>query len=271
MSSVNSVLIDNFTTYQATLRSCLDSLGVAGVLKRRKLVIIKPNLVNASPFPVTTHPDMVRALVEYIRRHSKARLVIAEGCGDAHLETFDVYAALGYDRLAREYGLELLDLNHEPCRRLKNPLCKVFPEIYLPRTALAGFLISLPVLKRHSLAQVTLAMKNMLGLAPPGHYQKGGSWKKSLFHTRMHSSIFELNMYRKPDLSIIDASVGMAEYHLGGRICDPPVNRIVAGFDPVAVDSSGAGLLGLSWKDVPHIRMADGVLGNAYEGQPQRR
>ncbi|MFP4168738.1 MAG: DUF362 domain-containing protein [Desulfonatronovibrionaceae bacterium] len=256
-------MVREFAGYQETIPSCLDALGADKVFKRRKLIIIKPNLVNSSPFPVTTHPDMVRSLAEYIRNHSKARLVIAEGCGDSELETAQIYARLGYDQLARELGLELVDLNREPVRRLKNPECEVFPEIFLPRIALKGFLISLPVLKVHSLAGVTLAMKNMLGLAPPNHYQKGGQWKKAFFHKKMHRSVFELNLYRAPDLSIIDASVGMDEYHLGGAICAPPVNRIVAGFDPVTVDACGTGLLGRSWKDIPHIKMAHAVLGRA--------
>ncbi len=254
---------EQFENWQDTIEKCLDRLEAGKVLKRRRLIIIKPNLVNDSPHPITTHPDMVQALVEYIRRHSKARLVIAEGCGSACLETAQVYAALGYDQLARDYGLDLIDLNQEPVQRLKNSHCSVLPEVYLPRAVLKGFLISVPVLKRHSLAEVTLSMKNMLGMAPPSHYQQGGSWKKSFFHNRMHRSIFELNLYRAPDLSIIDASVGMAEYHLGGPVCKPAVNRIIAGFDPVAVDAAGAGLLGLSWRDVAHIRMAHGVLGNA--------
>jgi uncharacterized protein (DUF362 family) len=93
------------------------------------------------------------------------------------------------------------------------------------------------------------------------------TWKKAFFHKSMHRSVFELNLYRTPDLSIIDATVGMAEYHLGGRTCEPPVNRIVAGFDPVAVDARGAGLLGLSWRNIPHISMADGILGQAAAGE----
>ncbi len=257
--------VEQFMNWAETVEKCLDRLKADRVLKRRKLIIIKPNLVNDSPHPITTHPDMVRALVEYIRKHSRARLIIAEGCGDNHLETAEVFSRLGYDDLTREYDLELVDLNQAPLVRLKNNECRIFPDIFLPKITLKGFLISVPVLKRHSLAQVTLCMKNMMGLAPPSHYQQGGMWKKAFFHKQMHRSIFELNLYRKPDLSIIDASVGMAEYHLGGRICDPPVNRIVAGFDPVAVDSIGARLLGLSWKDIPHIRMAHGVLGQAAE------
>ncbi|WP_244148722.1 DUF362 domain-containing protein [Desulfonatronum thiosulfatophilum] len=256
-------LVEDFTGYAAALSNVLDAVGAPVVLKRRKRVIIKPNLVNTSPFPVTTHPDMVRALVEYIRRHSKARIVLAEGCGDACRETAEIFACLGYTQLAAEYDLELLDLNRAPLMRMTNPECSFFPEIYLPRAVMSGLLISVAVLKRHSLSQVTLSMKNMLGLAPPSHYQCGGSWKKSALHADMQRAIFELNCYRAPDLAVIDASVGLADYHLGGPVCSPPVNKIVAGFDPVAVDATGAALLNMDWRIIGHIQMAHGRLGHA--------
>jgi len=257
------VSIQEYSGYQETLTRCLDEIQAWKAFKRRRLIWIKPNLINASPFPVTSDPEMVRALIEYIRQHSKARIIIAEGCGDAGLDTSEIFERLGYTDLARECRVDLADLNIEPLKRLRNPSCEVFPEIYLPRRIFSGMLISVPVLKRHSLAEATLAMKNMLGLAPPSYYQQGGSWKKSFFHGRIHRSIFELNLYRSPDLSIIDARVGMAEYHLGGPTCSPPVGKMVAGFDPVAVDAAGAELLGLSWKNVGHIRMAHEVLGQA--------
>ena len=78
-------------------------------------------------------------------------------------------------------------------------------------------------------------------------------WKKSVFHNHMHRAIIDLNRYRRSDLSLIDASIGLADFHLGGRHCSPPVNKIVAGFDPVHVDRIGAELLGLDWKQIPHL------------------
>ena len=51
----------------------------------------------------------------------------------------------------------------------------------------------------------------------------------------------------------MDASIGLADYHLGGRICDPPVNKLIAGFDPQKVDRKAAGLLGLDWRTIPHL------------------
>ncbi len=263
VTSKPDLAIENFSSYGETVRACLDRVGAGKALRRRRLVWIKPNLVNDSPFPVTSDPEMIRAVVEYVRDNSRARIIIAEGCGDAGMETHEVFESLGYDRLARECGVELVDLNSEPLKRLRNPEFQVLPEMYLPGRIFSGMLISVPVLKRHSLAGVTLGMKNLLGMAPPKYYQQGGGWKKSFFHGRMQQSIFELNCCRKPDLSIVDARVGLAEYHLGGAECSPAVNRILAGFDPVAVDAAGAELLGLSWQDVGHIRLAHGVLGHA--------
>ena len=82
------------------------------------------------------------------------------------------------------------------------------------------------------------------------HY---GIWKKARFHGQMQESIIDLNKYLVPNLSVIDCSVGMAEHHLRGPHCDPPVNKIIAGYDPWAVDREAAGLLGLNWNDIKHI------------------
>jgi hypothetical protein len=54
-----------------------------------------------------------------------------------------------------------------------------------------------------------------------------------------------------------------ASHHLGGPTCVPPVSKLVAGFDPVAVDACGVKLLGIPWEQVGHIKMADGILGSA--------
>ena len=135
--------------------------------------------------------------------------------------------------------------------------------MYLPRIVFESFLISVPVLKAHSLAGVTLTMKNMIGLAPPAHYQQGGNWKKASFHQRIQEAVLDLNRYRTPDFTLLDATIGMQEAHLWGPTCDPPPNRLAASFDPVAVDSYGCGLLGIKWDSIGHVRMAHNVLGSA--------
>lgn len=256
-----------FNSFETSLPELLNRIGAAAVLEQQQRILLKPNLVNTSPPPITLPLAAMETLIRYIRNCSDAELLIAEGSGEPDIDTADVFHALGYDRLAQTYCIELLDLNEVENICLSNPLCQVFPQIYLPKIAFESFIISFPVLKAHSLADVTLAMKNMMGFPSHHHYQQGGYWRKAAFHAHMHKSIFELNLYRKPDLSIIDASVGMAEYHLGGPTCDPPVGKLVAGFDPVAVDACGAKLLGFDWRQIEYIRLADGVLGKAGPAQ----
>jgi uncharacterized protein (DUF362 family) len=247
------VVTVDFVDYATSVPAALDTCGAAAVLATQERVLVKPNLVEAIPHPVTTPPACVAAVVRYVRAHSGAAVVVAEGCGAAADDTAACFARLGYDAMAAEIDVPLVDLNLEPTVRLIRDGCTVFPEFHLPRIALEHFVLSVPVLKAHSLAAVTGTRKNMMGFAPPAHYQQGGHWKKSAFHRRMHESIVELNRYRAPDLTVMDASVGLAEYHLGGPPCDPPLGKLLAGFDPLAVDRLGAELLGLDWRDVPHL------------------
>lgn len=254
--------IEPFVDEKQSLRAALEAVGAPGVLSGQKRILIKPNLINDSPPPVTVPVSAVEALIALIREWSGAEILVGEGAGSATLDTPEVFQSLGYEAMARRLDVALIDLNTSHLRSFRRKECRVFPEIWLPGILFETFVISFAALKAHSLATVTLAMKNMIGCAPPSCYQKGGHWKKSAFHARMHRAIFELNCYRAPDLSVIDGRSGLAEYHLGGPECDPPVRKWVAGFDPVAVDAAGSNLLGVDWKTVEHIRMADGILGH---------
>ncbi len=252
---MNELAEVEFASYRESVPKALDAVGAGEVLKEQTAVLIKPNLINASPFPITTAPECVEAVIEYVRSCSDAAIVIGEGCGDPGLETDEVFDRLGYRKLARRQAVELVDLNHAPLRKLENNGCAVFREMYLPEIAFSHYLLSVPVLKAHSFAKITGTLKNMLGLAPPQYYSgRFGTWKKAAFHCRMHQSIIDLNKYRTPDLSLVDATVGMPDYHLGGARCDPPLEKLIAGFNPVEVDRRSAKLLGLRWQGIAHLK-----------------
>lgn len=243
-----------FVSYQESVPKLLDAIGADDVLKDQTAVLIKPNLINASAFPITTAAACVEAIVGYVRAASPATIVIGEGCGDSQLETPQVFEQLGYRDLAERCNVELVDLNQAALEELRNDDCPVFPRMYLPKIAMSHFLISVPVLKAHSFSRITGTLKNMIGLAPPKHYSgRYGTWKKAVFHKQMHQSIVDLNRYRTPDLSLMDATVGMPDFHLGGAHCNPPLNKLIAGFNPVEVDRGGAELLGLDWRSIPHL------------------
>lgn len=251
-------------TYRESLPPVLEAAGIVSELAGHKTVLIKPNLVEALDPPITTHIDMVEALVDYLLDHNQEiQIIVGEGTGSLEYDTFHCFEELGYFKLQDKERVQLIDLNIEPCRHLTNKNCKRWPELYLPELLFNSFVISVPVLKAHSLCRVTLTMKNMMGCAPPAHYQQGGAWGKSSFHKRLDEAVFDLNRYRSPDFTVIDGAVGMARAHLWGPTCDPPVRRIIASYDPVAVDAYGTSLLRKSWKDIGHLWMANGILGRA--------
>ena len=250
---MDPVTVD-FISYKKSIKSCLDAINAPEHLARQKAIMIKPNLVNSSPHPITTAPECCESIIEYIQNCSKAKIVIAEGCGAADQETAEVFEILGYRILADKFDIPLIDLNHEPLILRKNRDCPVFPEMYLPKIGFSHYVISVPVLKVHSLSGITGTLKNMMGFAPPQFYSGGyNTWKKALFHNKMQQSIADLNRYLIPDLSIMDCSTGMAEFHLGGARCDPPVSKIIAGYNPWKVDRRAAELLGLDWHNIEHI------------------
>lgn len=259
-----TVFSSTFHGWHETLFPLLDAAGLADSLGPGKKILLKPNLVEILEPPITTPVELVEAVVDYMREKlPDNHVIIGEGCGSLQYDTHQCFQELGYTELAAAKGVELIDLNNLSCITLKNEKCRRLPEMVLPELLFDVFLVSIPVLKAHSLADVTLTMKNMMGTAPPSHYQQGGSWKKASFHNGVHEAVFDLNRYRCPDFTILDATVGMAEAHLWGPTCSPPVNMLAAGWDPVAIDAYGCDLLDRSWQDVNHIVYANGELGDA--------
>lgn len=250
---------------EKNLPALLTAAGLRDRLQRIRpgTVLVKPNLVEALDPPITTPVELVVILVRYLQTITEARILIGEGCGAVGYETGHAFDVLGYTEAAAGLGVDLVDLNREELVHLANTNCRRWPEMHIPRIAMESFLISVPVLKAHSLAGVTLTMKNMMGLAPPSHYQAGSSWKKSSFHNHIQEAVADLNRYRTPDFTVLDASVGMARAHLWGPTCSPPVQIIAAGYDPVAIDSYGTGLLKKKWQDIGHIRLVNAELGSA--------
>ncbi len=258
------VFVRSFSNWGETVAPLLRQSGLLERLDSSATILIKPNLVENFLPPITTPVELVAEIVGFLRRERpELRIIIGEGTGAREYDTFLPFRELGYTRLAEEYGLELLDLNEAPLRHLQQSRCRRWPEMFLPEILFDSFLLSVPVLKAHSLAGVTLTMKNMMGCAPPSHFQKGGHWKKSSFHHDVQAAVLDLNRYRTPDFTILDATVGMCEAHLWGPHCDPPPGKLVAAADPVAIDVYGTGLLDRDWRLIGHLHEAHNELGCA--------
>jgi len=251
-----------FSDYRTSIREALDLIEAGARLPQAGLIIIKPNLTNSSPPPVTTPVGAVEAVFQYCKERSKAKIAIGEGCGQGR--TTDVFCTLGYTDLAKRHKIELIDFNEAEAVLLKNSKAFQLRELYMPKIALEAFVISVPVLKDHSFTGTTIAMKNMFGL-PPARFYKGG-WNKSKLHSpSTDKSVVDICLYKKPDLSVVDASVVLKGMHLAGT--EEKLGLILASFDPVAVDALGSELLVHDPNDLEYLTLADGLLGemNGFE------
>ena len=254
MSQVAKV---KFVDYRTSIAVALDLIDAPAHLPRQGLIIIKPNLTNSSPPPVTTSVAAAEAIYNYCKFHTKAEIVIGEGCGTGR--TPDVFAKLGYTDLASKYGLKLIDFNEAETIVLENDNALQLKRFYMPKIVQQAFVISLPVLKDHSFTKTTIAMKNMFGIAPGRFYS--GSWNKSKLHSpSTDKSVVDICLYKKPDLSVVDASIALKGMHLAGT--HKNIGLILAGLDPVAVDTLGSKLLGHNPKKVDYLTLANGKLGS---------
>ena len=235
--AIGKVWSTRFSGWQEGVEKLCGAADLAGAISNGRTVLIKPNLVEALAPPITTPVALVEAIVRFLQeRVPAARLIVGEGCGSTDYTTSHCFDLLGYQEMAARLHIELLDLNPLASVEKANPDCRRWPRMYLPALLDEVFLISVPVLKAHSLSRVTLTMKNMMGCAPPAHYQHGGHWGKSAFHENIQEAVLDLNRYRTPDFTLLDATIGMARAHLWGPQCDPPVGRLASGWDPVGID-----------------------------------
>ena len=149
-------------SWQESLPPLLDKAGLTKHIPAGKTILIKPNLVETLRPPITTPVTLVRCTVEYLQERLDNPIVIGEGCGALDYDTHHCFTELGYTKMARETGIKLIDLNEAPYQRHSLPQCKRWPEFYLPEIATDSFLLSVPMLKAHTLAGVTLTMKKRL-------------------------------------------------------------------------------------------------------------
>lgn len=237
------------TDYKEMTKRLLVSCGLDGHLPSAgsgPRIAIKPNLVTPSPafFGGTTHPEVVAGIIEFLRERGYKNIVIAEGSwvGD---ETSEAFEYCGYNALAREYGVPLIDTKHQSsavtdCGGEELAVCSCVKDW--------DFLINVPVLKGHCQTHITCALKNLKGLIPDS--------EKRRFHTMgLHRPIAHLNAGIRQDFIVTDHICGDLSFEEGG---DPVTrNCVMASLDPVLTDSYVCSLLGYKTEDVPYIGMAE--------------
>jgi len=116
--------------------------------------------------------------------------------------------------------------------------------------------INVPILKHHSSADVTISMKNLMGIV----------WDRGYWHrTNLHQCIADFATYRKPDLNIVDAYLVMKRNGPRGISKDDVLtlkSQIISS-DIVAADAAAAKLFNSNPGDIDYIRIANEMkIGN---------
>ena len=254
-SEIASIPITNPDEYPTAVGRALDEAGAVEALAGFERLIVKPNMVNNSPPQVTTDVRCILAVVEYLVERLDAEIVVAEGSGEG--STLGNLETNGYRQVTERFGVELVDLDSLPVKRYENPRAGEYKEIHLPEYLEGAGLVSVPPAKDHSITQVTLGLKNMVGCLPASHYSGYWSYKKSMIHSvNEDQAVADLMLYVKPHLTVIDAITGQVGGHLSGRTPNPPIGRIIASTDVLAADLEAARLLGHEPEKIRHLELA---------------
>ncbi len=263
---------------QKAVEEAIDLLGgISYVTAGKNSILLKPNLLGPDTGS-TTRLEVVKTVAQLMKNSGKNVLI---GEGSAAAEKFniigdDTYRTKDRDILDRmqKYIFDRLGFT-EMSGSLKIPLVNLHSgemvDVPLRNGMVSDFIrinktlsdvdlvCSVPMMKTHVLAGVTLAMKNFIGCYPGTEYYSVRSW----LHDRAAEKgsdgiayeILDMNRALKTGLSIIDATSAMeGNGPSGGNVID--MGLIVAGTSPLAADLVGATLMGFDLTEIPVFKAA---------------
>jgi len=227
--------------------------GISKVVGKGDKVFIKPNLVDGAPF-VTGEVVQLETIEVLIRESLNA------GASDVIIGETPTYkkpteTIEKYKHLAKRFGAKFLELSRRPFVKVKveNPV--FFDEVKLSKPLLdSDVFINVPTLKTHVQCGITVAIKNMYGLIPPED--------RRYYHSinRVEEAIVDLYKAKRADLIVVDGTY--TTFHIGPRPIKDfketfRLNLTLAGFDPVAVDTVSARILGLDPLSLRFLKWAE--------------
>jgi uncharacterized protein (DUF362 family) len=244
-----------------------------------KVVAIKPNDTTATATDKTacTQADTLRATIQFVKTLHPKSIVVTGGAGA--METEDVFRVLGFLDVIRSEGVEWFDHNQAPFVAVDLPFGPQRKVMVNPRVLQYEKLVSLAQLKVHRTATVTLSIKNIAMSYPAadyyGHPRVGQKIHPHNILKDKQAFLVGMLMRFPIDLAVVvghPAMIGTGPVH--GKAVE--TGLVIAGRDPVAVDTVGAYLLGFETLGVQHLHQAYQLgLGTPFadperEGEPGR-
>ncbi len=202
--------------------------------KKAKKIFLKPNVVSYEPYPTTTHPEILEAILKQLsNREVTAGDAPAIDAGRSN----KIIAKSALKQVCDSHNVKLINLYSTKMQKVKSPRGYKITISTLPLTS--DFTVSLPVLKTHFKVGLSGALKNQFGYL--------SKKDRLLMHAKIkniNKGIAEVNAAAPPNLFIIDAVetlIKAQECRHGG--CPAKLGYMLAGTDPVALDYFGLQLL----------------------------
>lgn len=257
--------------------------GVGQVTRGKERILIKPNLVNPEPSD-TTHPGVVEALGLLMKKAGKeVKIGEAGAASSANTNTFlkgyvcrtrdteklraiqnEIFEKTGFRELSRQTGIPLVNLHLGDLVKVPIANSFVYEDLLIHKAlADADMVCSVPMMKTHGLANVTLALKNVgMGCFPGMVY----GTVRSLVHQQgikkepTGTSAVTIDMVRANPmgLTVIDAVTALEgqgpSLKAGSRLVR--MNLIIASTNALAADMVAAAVMGFDPREIDTFHWA---------------
>jgi uncharacterized protein (DUF362 family)/ferredoxin len=238
---------DGIKEIKDMLRSILSQKRSLLPQSKEGIIVIKPNLNNDLNALMGNSTDLriLTIVIEWIKENGYKNIFVADGYNvGVNRRNINVCKRLRIDRLVKLFGIKFLNLNDDKFRevRLGNHKVKI------AKTCIeADFFINLPKIKTHSEANMSLALKNMIGCVV-------GQEKRKI-HRDLAGNIVRLNEILKPDLHIVDGLIIM-EGNGPGDGSPRRLDLLIIGTNPFLIDLVCAKLVGFNWQEIKYLVVA---------------
>lgn len=231
------------------VRRALAALGgMERLVQRGDDVIIKPNICvgyHTYEYAATTNPWVVGAVVRLCLESGARRVRVMDQPFASGPE--EAYQRSGIAEQVKAAGGQMEIMGSFKFVSTEIPQGVDLKKWGMYEDALqADVLINVPIAKHHSLARLTLGMKNLMGLIQ----------NRSGMHANIGQRLADITSRLQPALTIVDAvRILTANGPTGGNLDDvKTLNTLIASTDIVAADSYAATLFGLKPDDLAYVR-----------------
>ena len=224
--SPDLVAIYGSTAVEMFERGIAEMGGMKRFVSKGQTVVLKPNIGWDKPpqWGSNTNPELVGRIVKHCyEAGAKKVLCFDHTCGN----NWDYrYNVSGIQKAVEENGGEMVAGNNEAMYEQQSiPKGKILKKAKVHRLAMnPDVFINIPVLKHHSGAKITCALKNYMGCV----------WDRRWYHkNNMPQCVADYATYQKTTLTIVDAYRVMLEY---GPIGKSPEFAPIAKYQIISTD-----------------------------------